>query len=71
MFIAKWSWRDQYKIFLIDVGDSWDDAREKALSVAGYGGKLEVDKVYFDSVPRGIDVGKTISGVSMIITSED
>ena len=70
MFVARWSWKKQYKVFLIDE-EYQENAYKIARDVTGYGGNLEVEEVVFESVPHGVDRGKRVYDIAMIMTSEE
>ena len=58
MYLAKWSWKNEWKVFLVDCHQR-ENAIKEAKGVVGQGGSLEIEEIDIDSF------------IFMIISSED
>lgn len=46
LYVAKWSWRTEYKIFLVKAYD-YDSAFHRARLYVGPGGTIQVEEIVF------------------------
>ena len=66
MYLAKWSWKNEFKIFLVNENVR-KFAKAQARSFAGEGGTLELERFEWEAAPpkeRNVNV-------FMIVSSED
>lgn len=68
MYLARWTWRDEYKIFLIDEEDDLY-ARKKAKDVVGAGGALLIEEVVYDDVLNVRNPDQMVHNIAMIMSS--
>jgi hypothetical protein len=76
MYIAKWSWKNEWKVFLVDKRQGWNerslrDATAVARCHVGQAGTLTVTEIEFTTVKSGSTPGGTVPDVAPIMSSED
>ena len=68
MYLAKWKWRNEYKVFLIDEEDDLY-TRKKAKDVVGAGGALLIEEVVYDDVLNVRNPDQMVHNIAMIMSS--